>query len=348
MPKLKIAFVLAAILLLSWAVSQSGLLRAEGDEPLYIILVDRHATSMSQENRNLAVSFVGLLSALREDQRIGFLTADSEGAIGPAVSGSAEHKRSYKEIVSRIEDSASVRTADLSESLSYAHELMKFEGAGKGSTVYLISGGELEDESPPEAYPLGDTINAFNREDWQIVSIALPGSSTYAKDFTRTASGGTGGDVFPLSTPEELKVIADKILSEDAKGTLFEIGQDQLAPSDVFTASLDIPPSTTEASLVFFKQGSTGSLSLHNPSGVKASEGDRALSGVMETPHLVIWTLTDPAPGEWTVDVRGETVSYPHGTIRRTSSVSISFHTTRYRTTRASSSWCTYRTGWSV
>ena len=125
---------------------------------------------------------------------------------------------------------------------------MKFEGAGKGSTVYLISGGELENESPAEAYPLGDTINAFNHEGWQVVSIALPGSSTYAKDFTRTASGGTGGDVFPLSTPEELKVIADKILSEDAKGRLFEIGQDQLAPSDVFTASLDIPPSTTEAS----------------------------------------------------------------------------------------------------
>lgn len=305
MPKLKIAFVLAAILLLSWSVSQSGLLRAEGNEPLYIVLVDRHATSMSQENRNLAVSFVGLLSALREDQSIGFLTADGEGAIGPAVSGSAEHKSAYKDIVARIEDSASVRTTDLSESLSYAHELMKFEGAGEGSTVYVISGGELEGESPAEAYPLGETINAFKREGWQVVSIALPGSSTYAKDFTRTVSGGTGGDIFPLSTPEELKVIADNILSVDAKGSLFEIGQDELAPNDVFTASLEIAPSTTESSLVFFKQGSAGSLSLQNPSGGKASEGDRALSGVVETAHVVIWTLIDPVPGEWTVDVRG-------------------------------------------
>lgn len=305
MPKLKIAFVLAAILLLSWSVSQSGLLRAEGNEPLYIVLVDRHATSMSQENRNLAVSFVGLLSALREDQSIGFLTADGEGAIGPAVSGSAEHKSAYKDIVARIEDSASVRTADLSEPLSYAHELMKFEGAGEGSTVYVISGGDLEGESPAEAYPLGETINDFKREGWQVVSIALPGSSTYAKDFTRTVSGGTGGDIFPLSTPEELKVIADNILSVDAKGSLFEIGQDELAPNDVFTASLEIAPSTTESSLVFFKQGSAGSLSLQNPSGVKASEGDRALSGVVETAHVVIWTLIDPVPGEWTVDVRG-------------------------------------------
>ena len=305
MPKLRIAFVLTAILLLTWSVSQSGLLRAEGNEPLYIVLVDRHATSMSEENRNLAVSFVGLLSALREDQSIGFLTADSEGAIGPAVSGSAEHKSAYKEIIARIEDSASVRTTDLSESLSYAHELMKFEGAGEGSTVYVMSGGELEGESPAEAYPLGETINAFNREGWQVVSIALPGSSTYAKDFTRTVSGGTGGDIFPLSTPEELKVIADSILSVDAKGSLFEIGQDELAPNDVFTASLEIAPSTTESSLVFFKQGSAGSLSLQNPSGVEASEGDRALSNVVETAHVVIWTLIDPVPGEWTVDVRG-------------------------------------------
>ena len=305
MKKIYLAFALAAIVLLSWSASQTELLRAQNSEPLDIVIVDRHATGMSELNRDLSVSFIGLLSELREDQSIGFLTTGNEDAIGPAMTGSAAHKSAYRDVISRIQDSASVPVEDLSASLSYAHELMRFEGAGGGSAVYIISGGELDGEAPTAEYALGETISAFNKEGWQVVSVALPGSSTYAKDFMRTVSGGTGGDILPLSTPQELKVIADKILSEDAKGTLFEIGQDQLAPSDVFTASLDIPPSTTEASLVFFKQGATGSLSLHNPSGVKASEGDRALSGVMETPHVVIWTLTDPAPGEWTVDVRG-------------------------------------------
>ena len=305
MKKIYIAFAIAAILILSWSASQTGLLRAQNSEPLDIVIVDRHATGTSELNRDLTVSFIGLLSELRQDQSIGFLTTGDEEVIGPAIAGSAEHKSTYREVISRIEDSSSVAVEDLSAPLSYAQELMRFEGAGDGSTVYVISGGELDGDAPSAEYPLGETISALNKEGWQVVSVALPGSSTYAKDFMRTVSGGTGGDILPLSTPHELKVIADKILSEDAKGTLFEIGQDELAPNDVFTASLQIPPSTTESSLVFFKQGSAGSLVLHNPSGVKASEGDRALSSVVETPHVVIWTLTDPVPGEWTVDVRG-------------------------------------------
>lgn len=305
MKYLRIALVLAAIVLLSWSVSQTGLLRAESNEPLYIVIVDEHASGASELNRDLTVSFLGLLSALREDQRIGFMTASEEELIGPAVSGSAEHKSTYREVVNRVNDSSVVPATDLSSALSYVHERMKFENAGGGSTVYLVTGGDLQGDAPAERYSLGDTINAFNKEGWQVVSVALPGSSTYAKDIMRTVSGGTGGDTFPLSTPQELKVVADSVLRGDAKGTLFEIGQDELAPNDVFTASLQIPPSTTEASLVFFKQGAAGSLSLQNPSGVKASEGDRALSNVVETPHVVIWTLIDPVPGEWTVDVRG-------------------------------------------
>ena len=305
MPKLKVVFALTAILLLSWSISQLEPLRADSAQPLYIVLIDEHATGASQENRDLAVSFVGLLSALREGQRIGYLATGDAAAIGPAVAGSTEHKSAYKDAVAGIAGASGAPVADLSASLSYAHELMQFEGAAEGSTVYILSGGELDGEAPGESAPLGETISSFNAEGWQVVSVALPGSSTYARQFMRTASGGTGGDIFPLSTAQELKVIADSILSMDARGSLFEIGQGELASDDVFTASLDIAPSATESSLVFFKQGAGGSLSLKNPSGVEAVGGDRALSGVIETPHVVVWTLVDPTPGEWSVDVRG-------------------------------------------
>ena len=92
MEKSRIAFFLAAILLLSWSVSQTGLLSAQSNDPLYIVVVDRHASGMSESNRDLTVSFIGLLSELREDQSLGFITTGEEGVIGPAVAGSAEHK----------------------------------------------------------------------------------------------------------------------------------------------------------------------------------------------------------------------------------------------------------------
>lgn len=302
MRKIAFATTLIAIVLLSWTASQQAAVSADAKEPLHMALIDRHATGASQENRDLAASFVGLMSTFREGQRIGFITAGDEAAIGPSVSGTVEHRSDYREILARLSDPAPAPVTDLSASLAYAHELMKFQGADEGSTLYVVSGGELEGEAPAESTSLEHLISEFNAEGWQIVSIALPGSSSYAEGFMSAVSDGTGSDRFPLGTPNELKVIADSILSQDARGTLFEIGNDDLAADDVFTSTLNIAPSTTTASLVFFKEGPTGSLSLLNPSG---DEADRALSDVIETPYMVVWLLVDPAPGKWTVEARG-------------------------------------------
>ncbi len=305
MPKLKIALALTAVLILSLTLFQFGTVHADSPQPLHIVIVDRNAASASPERRDLAVSFVGMLSALREGQLIAYIIAGDDALIGPAIAGSPEHKTIYKEVIAGIADDSDAPAADLSASLAHAHEFMRFESAGKGSTAYILSGGDLEGDAPAEGAPLGKTISGFNAQNWQVVSIALPGSSTYAKQFMRTASSGAGGDIFPLTTAQELKGIADSILSTDAKGSLFEIGQGELVSDDVFTATLNIAPSATESSLVFFKQGADGSISLKNPSGIEASANDRALSDVIETPHVLVWTLTDPAPGQWSIDVRG-------------------------------------------
>lgn len=304
MRKLIAATSLAAILMLSWTISQQPQARADAKEPLYMALIDRHATSASQESHDLAVSFVGLLSTLREGQRIGFLTAGDESPVGPSVSGSVEHRSDYKEALARLAASGETTAPDLASALAHAHEVMKFQGADVGSTLYIVSGG-AEGDAPESSAALDGAIRDFNLEGWRIVSVALPGSSDYADGVMDAVASGTGSERYPLTSPNDLKVIADSILSQNARGTLFEIGHDELASGDVFTASLNIAPSTTAASLVFFKEGPTGSLSLRNPAGVEATESDRALSSVIETPYMVVWTLVDPAPGKWTVDVRG-------------------------------------------
>ncbi len=301
MPKISASIGLAAILILSWAVSQPE--RAEGTStgPLYMVLIDRHASNASQMNRDLTESFVGLLSTLREGQRLGYMTAESgEALIGPEVAGSPEYRSAHRDVVNRLRDGSPIPAADLTAAILDAHEAMRFADAAEGSTLYVVSGGESGGENASNA------IAEFKANGWNIVGISIGEPSSGAEEFLNAAADGTGGDVFPLGAPSHLKAVADSILRADAKGTLFEIGQDDLATNEVFTASLDIAPSTTETSLVFFKQGDTGSLSLKNPSGFAASEGDRALSNVVETPYVVVWTLVDPVPGRWSVDVRGK------------------------------------------
>ena len=301
MPKLVVAISLAAMVMLSWNISHREKAIADGGDPVYMALIDRHASGASQANRDLTESFVGLLSSLREGERLGYMTAGDEAAIAPEAAGSAQYKSAHRELVNRLRDASPAAASDLPESLAHAHELMRFEGAGAGSALYLVSGGALEGENPSESRAVADVVAKFNASGWRIVSVSLPEPSGYAADLMAALSDGTGGEAFPLTSPEDLKAIADGVLSADAHGTLFEIGEEDLSPNEVFTASLDIAPSTTETSLVFFKEGATGSLSLKNPSGVEG----RPLSNVVETPHVVVWTLEDPAPGTWSVDARG-------------------------------------------
>jgi hypothetical protein len=84
-----------------------------------------------------------------------------------------------------------------------------------------------------------------------------------------------------------------------------DLGGGTMAANEVFTATVEIPPGTRETTMVFYKQDASGSLRLNNPSGFEASMGDRSVSSVVETPHAVIWSLVDPVPGAWTVDVKG-------------------------------------------
>ena len=102
-----------------------------------------------------------------------------------------------------------------------------------------------------------------------------------------------------------MKSLSDKILREGAKGSLVELSQSVLSSNAVLTSTLGIAPGSSEETLLFFKEGTYGSLRLTNSSGFEASAGDRTVSGVVETPHVVIWRLTDPAPGQWRVDVSG-------------------------------------------
>ncbi|MCH8207301.1 MAG: hypothetical protein IH956_09915, partial [Chloroflexi bacterium] len=137
------------------------------------------------------------------------------------------------------------------------------------------------------------------------VGISLPGAAPEVVEFLDIVSRGSGGEWIGLSIPDGFRGVADRILRNEAKGSLAQVSEAILSSDTVLTSTLSIAPGTSEATLMFFKEGRSGSLRLSNPLGFEASSGDRTASSVVETPHVVIWRLIDPAPGEWKVDVRG-------------------------------------------
>ena len=306
MHKLLAASFIAIMILIAGVLSQATPARAETNEMLFLILVDGHAVGQSQNGFSLAESFVGLVSTLREGQQVAFVMAAAPAKVfGPVEAGSAEFKAVHKEFISVLASSETASAANLVNSLGQTFNFLAEVGAPFGSTVYMLTGGELREDVISSSDTLTLTLNRFKDAQWPVVAVELPGASPVASAFLDTISAVSGGDRYELSPIGGFKEIADGILSDRARGGLAQMGSGVLSPNEVITSSIDIAPGTGVATMVFFKDGQQASLRLSNPSGFEASDGDRSVSSVFETPYVVVWRLLDPVPGEWNIEMRG-------------------------------------------
>ena len=226
-------------------------------------------------------------------------------ALGPAVAGEPEFREFREQIDARLASADRQESPAMLSALAETYNLLGLERAAFGSTVYLITGGSLETNLNGLADRLTPVSAMFRDSGWPIIGLTLPGALPGVPELSSAISTASGGESIELSAPGGLKMVADNILREEARGSLAQLGEEDLSGDSVLTSTLSIAPGTSEATLLFFKEGRYGSLRLSNPDGFESSAGDRASSSVVETPHLVAWKLIDPTPGQWTVSVRG-------------------------------------------
>jgi hypothetical protein len=299
-------FLLLAIFVLFGLASQAALASSSAGRPLVVILADRQAVAQTDGGADLAKSFLGLISTLREGELFAFITVDNPTeVIGPVAVGGPEFKWFQEQVDARLASTDAPGGLDAGMALVEAYNFLSGELAPRGSTVYLVSGGAPRASLDGAASRLTPVLRLFKEKDWPIVGVTLPGAAAELRSFVNSVSRESGGEWLELSVPDGLKRLADLTLRDQAKGSWSELDKGMLSPSDILTSTLSIAPGTREATLVFFKEGAYGSLRLSNPSGFEASAGDRAVSSVVETPHVVIWKLLNPAPGQWKVEVRG-------------------------------------------
>lgn len=300
------ASFIAILILIVGSLSQATPVLAETEDTLFLILVDRYAVSQSEGGLGLTESFIGLVSTLREGQQVAFVLADAPANVyGPVEAGGAEFKAVHKEFMSALASSEAAVAVNLVNSLGQTLNFLADVEASAGSTVYTVTGGELREDVVSSSDTLTLIMNNFKDARWPVVAVALPEVSPATSAFLDMISTEFGGDRYELSAIGGFKEIADGILSDRARGGLVEMSSGTLSPSEVITSSIDIAPGTGVATIVFFKDGQQASLRLSNPSGFEASDGDRSVSSVFETPYVVVWRLLDPVPGEWNVEMRG-------------------------------------------
>ena len=78
-------------------------------EKLFVVLIDEHAVTESHNNIDLTKSFVGLLEALKDGQKIAFINATDGIVHGPAVAGSPEFTTIKNNMVENLSPSQNGR-----------------------------------------------------------------------------------------------------------------------------------------------------------------------------------------------------------------------------------------------
>ncbi len=304
MHKLIPGILLAAIIALVVLSSQAAF--ADTNRPLMVFLIDRVAVSESEDGTDLVKSVLGLVSTLRDEQPFAFISvSEPANAIGPILPSDQEFKAFQDGIDDWLASTSPAKNVDLLGAIAEASSFMGSTLAPRGSTIYLITDGSTRAEPRGATVRLTSLSSLFQDNGWALVGLGLPEASGKAAEFLGETSEQLGGESFELSVPDGFKSLTNKILKDEAKGALTNLGGGTLSPTDVLASQFSIVPGTREANLLVFKESSNGSLRLSNPSGFEASAGDRASSFVIETPFVVIWRLIDPAPGEWQVNVRG-------------------------------------------
>ena len=306
-------FLIGAIIISIGVTSQAARADSDPNGRWNIILADLHAVVATEGGVELTESLIGLVSTLGAGQIFAFVDAgDPTALVGPAVAGGPDFLAFKREIDAAFVLPGASNQPDYRAALAETYNLFSTSRAPSGSTVYIIAGGAPRADLDRVARNLEPIVDLFGKKGWPIVGLTLPGASGEIREFARAVSIGSGGQAFPLSAPEGLSKLSERLLGD---GGTVEPVTTSLSADESLSFPIGIAPGTREATILFFNAGPPGSLRLTNPSGVPAAKGDGVLASVLETPHVVLWKMVDPPPGQWEVaalDVNGAVSLWRH------------------------------------
>lgn len=305
-PAILSAFLaIIALTATQWSAPRYASAEVQGQQ-MAVVLSDGTALGAFEQGAELAGSFVGLLTTLRPDLPLMFVSADDPSRVlGPVARNQPEFLQMQSDIEGVLQSTKRAERGGLGYAMLAAAELLGDQRAAPGSELYMITGDGGGIDVAQLSHRASLIVPQFRDSGWVINTLSVPGSSSETVSLLAQIASDSNGNAYELSVANGFKSLTDSILSKGSKGALNEIGQKSLTRTDLFTSVVSIAPGTGETTLVFFMESPYGSVRLNNPSGFEVSVGDRRESYVTETPNVVIWRMVDPAPGNWKIDARG-------------------------------------------
>ncbi|MCL0105630.1 hypothetical protein M1N90_02590 [Dehalococcoidia bacterium] len=296
-------------ILFSFALT-AGTARADASDTVnqritVIAIDDFHAVS-NESVSNAIYSVHAVVSNFKSNDTL-YLSfmSDPKTIFGPYRGPGHDFNQLKSVLENGLSDDISASQLDLAEVVTNTYNLLATEGAPAGSGVHLLGGSDISITSEDSAKFLDPLSDIFNTNNWEITGIQLPSATDSMKSLLKNISERSGNNVFDLSSIGGLKEFADHIMTEDNLGSLQAAGSDELKSDDTLTTRISVAPGTEKITMAFFKDSTEGSLKLKTPNGEEISINDAEFYDNLESPNLTFWNLTNPIPGNWTVDISG-------------------------------------------
>ena len=305
---LSIPILIVALTLTVTLSGSSGQVEAQSQsDKLAFLVIDRHEISSDQSKVDLVNSLLGLMFRLKEGQPFAFVFGDDfSNVYGPTDTNAEGFVQLRRAVEQKLASSPPSEPLDLESALAETYNYLNGLVVSSESSIYFITGDSSTTDPAAMVDELDPILDLVEEAGWPVFNVTTPEADSGLKNVLAEIARRTSGESFELSIPHGLEELTNRTLIREGRGALQAMGSTTLAPDSIFETDLDIVPGTGVLSLVFFREDDTTSFKLKNPSGLEASSGDRKSSETIELPNLAIVRLTEPIPGRWSLEVRGD------------------------------------------
>jgi len=276
------------------------------NQRITIVAIDDFHAASNESITNAIYSLNGVIANFKNNDTlyISFMS-DPKTMLGPYRGPNHDINRFKSILEKELSGSMPSSKLDVSQVLTEAYNLLATVGAPTGSGIKLIAGSDISMTAKDSAKFLDPLSDVFNANSWEITGILLPSASESMGTLLKNMSEKSGNKFFNISSIDGLKSFTDHLMTTDNLGSLQMASADNLVSEETLTENISVAPGTKKMTMIFFKEALGGSLKLKTPSGNEISVNDAESYSSIKTPNVVLWNLSNPVPGNWTVDISG-------------------------------------------
>ena len=280
-------------------------IEANQQNDILVVVTDFMATNHSVANHTHTESFVQVLTNINETTDFAFIDAsDPYNVIGPRNRNQDDFDVSVGKFIHQLSQNPVENNEGLLSALRESLSILGSKNASEKSGVFLIT-GKSNRKFEGLAAQTASLSNRFKSKSWHIDGIALPDHNTDSIYFLDQITSRTGGELFKLTIPDGYEKLINQLMQKNSSTKhLRNITHNQLDLNESMRSAIHIAPGTKETTVVVLRESSLGKIALGNPSGYLVSETS-ARTIILNSPHVLIWKLFEPDPGNWSFELNG-------------------------------------------